>query len=58
MAAQHAVRNGLRVVAIVIDGSSFGRAQSSDAVISALAESGAVVRIVRYGEPIAQAIEV
>jgi uncharacterized protein (DUF58 family) len=57
LVVQHAVRSGLRVVAIVIDGASFGRMEPSDAIIAALADSGAIVRVVRYGEPIPQAIE-
>jgi uncharacterized protein (DUF58 family) len=57
LAVQHLARSGMRVVAIVIDGHTFGREAPSDAVIGALANSGAVVRIVRCGEPIAEAIE-
>lgn len=57
MAVQHAVRSGLRTVAIVIDGESFGRDESSERVITALADSGAVVRVVRCGQSIPEAIE-
>lgn len=56
-AVQHAARSGLRVVAIVVDAHTFGSNMPSDEVISALAESGAIVRVVRYGESIAAAIE-
>ncbi|MCS6846218.1 MAG: DUF58 domain-containing protein [Anaerolineae bacterium] len=57
LAVQQIVHNGVRVVAIVIDGQSFGAAQSSDEVIAALANAGAVVRVVRCGSSIPQAIE-
>jgi uncharacterized protein (DUF58 family) len=57
LAVQQAVRTWLRVVAIVIDGHSFGAPQPSVAVIGALANAGAVVRVVRCGESIAEAIE-
>lgn len=47
----------MRVVAIVIDGQSFGAAQSSEAVITALANASAIVRVVRYGQSIPLALE-
>jgi len=56
-AVQQAARTGLRVVAVVIDGRSFGASAPSDDVIVALAESGAIVRVVRYGDSITAAIE-
>jgi uncharacterized protein (DUF58 family) len=57
LAVQQAVRTGLRVVAIVIDGHSFGGAQTSEDATSALANAGAVVRVVRCGQSITEAIE-
>ncbi len=57
LAVQQAVHNGIRVVAIVIDGQSFGATQSSDDVVAALANAGAVVRVVRCGSSIPHAIE-
>jgi len=56
-AVGHAVRSGLRVVTIVVDAQSFGATSSSDDTIVALAEGGAIVRVVRYGESIPAAIE-
>ncbi len=56
-AVQQATRTGLRVVAVVIDGRSFGASAPSDDVIVALAESGAIMRVVHYGDSIAAAIE-
>jgi uncharacterized protein (DUF58 family) len=57
LAVQQIVHNGVHVVAIVIDGQSFGAAQPSDDVMAALANAGAVVRVVRCGSSIPQAIE-
>jgi uncharacterized protein (DUF58 family) len=57
LSVQQAVRGGLRVVAIVIDAHSFGATQSSEDVMAALAESGALMRVVRCGESIPEAIE-
>ncbi|MCL6510658.1 MAG: DUF58 domain-containing protein [Anaerolineae bacterium] len=57
LAVQQAVHNGIHVVAIVIDGQSFGAARSCEDVIAALANAGAVVRVVRCGASIPQAIE-
>jgi hypothetical protein len=57
LAMQQIVRSGIRVVAIVIDGHSFGASQTYDDVISTLADAGAIVRVVRCGESIPQAIE-
>lgn len=54
---QRAARSGLRVVAIVLDAGSFNPARSSAELISTLAETGAVVRVVRCGDPLAEAIE-
>jgi uncharacterized protein (DUF58 family) len=56
-AAQQLIRSGNRVVAIVVDGETFGGASPSTSIVSALAEAGAIVRLVRKGEPIAGAIE-
>ena len=56
-AIQQAVRSGLRAVAIVIDAETFGSPIPNTDVIAALAETGAVVRVVKCGEPLAQAIE-
>ncbi len=56
-AVQQATRTGLRVVAVVIDGRSFGASAPSDDVIVTLAESGAIVRVVNYGDSISAAIE-
>ena len=56
-AAQQLIRSGNRVVAIVVDGESFGGTSPSTSIVSALAEAGAIVRLVRKGEPIAGAIE-
>ena len=57
MAVQHMTRGGLRVIAIVIDAESFGSGQPAAPVIGALAEAGAMVRVVRRNESLAQAIE-
>lgn len=54
--AQHMMRAGLRMVAIVIDAQSFGGTQPCTSVAGALAEAGAIVRIVRCGESLANAI--
>lgn len=54
---QQLIRSGNRVVAIVVDGESFGGEHAMADIIGALAEAGAVVRVVRKGEPIAGAIE-
>ncbi len=54
---QQITHSGVRVVAIVIDGQSFGAAQSSEAVITALANAGAIVRVVRCGQSIPLALE-
>ncbi len=57
-AVQQATRSGLRVVAIVIDVQSFGaEGVTCEPVVAALAESGAIVRIVRFGDSIPAAIE-
>ena len=53
---QRAARGGLRVVAIVIDRASFGSDLGSTDVLAALGHSGAVARVVRYGDSIAEAI--
>jgi hypothetical protein len=58
LAVQQATRSGLRVVAIVIDGQSFGAAQISEDVVVALAEAGAIVRVIRCGDSLPQAIEI
>jgi len=56
LAVQQAVRSGIRVVAIVIDGQSFGAAHPCDDVVAALANAGAVVRVVRCGASIPHAV--
>ncbi len=61
-AIQGLTRSGMRVVAIYVDASSFpgappGAAESSAALQAALANSGALMRVVRYGDPIAEVIE-
>ena len=56
-AIQGLTRSGMRVVAIFIDSASFGAKGSSANVLAGLAESGAVVRTVRYGESINAALE-
>lgn len=48
--AQHIVRSGLRVVAILIDAESFGGPAGSAPMIGALAEAGAVTRLLRLGD--------
>ena len=53
---QRAARSGLRVVAIVLDRASFGSDIGSEEVLAALGHSGAMVRVVRYGDSIADAI--
>lgn len=53
---QRATRSGLRVVAIVIDRASFGSDIGNQDVLAALGHSGAVVRVVRHGDAIAEAI--
>lgn len=55
--AQHMTRAGLRMVAIVIDAQSFGGTEPCAPVASALSEAGAIVRIVRRGESLANAIQ-
>lgn len=55
--AQHMTRAGLRLVAIVIDAQSFGGTESCAPVVSALAEAGAIVRVVRRGDSLASAIQ-
>ena len=51
------MRSGLRVVALVVDGASFGAEATSQDIIAALAETGAIVRIIRYGESIPEAVQ-
>lgn len=53
---QRAARSGLRMVAIVLDRASFGSDVGSQDVIAALGQSGAVVRVVRCGDSITEAI--
>jgi uncharacterized protein (DUF58 family) len=57
LAVQQLVRSGMRAVAIVIDSSTLGGTTSHGPVIGALAEAGAVVRVVRRDEPFGEAIE-
>jgi uncharacterized protein (DUF58 family) len=54
---QSLVRNGLRVVAILIDSATFGAPGQSAEMIRALEASGAVVRVIRCGEPIGSTLE-
>jgi uncharacterized protein (DUF58 family) len=56
-AVQSLVRNGLRVVAILIDSATFGAPGQSAEMLRALEASGAVVRVIRCGEPIGAALE-
>ena len=55
-AVQQATRSGLRVVAIVLEVQTFGGSASNADVIAALAETGAVVRTIKCGESIPEAI--
>lgn len=57
LAIQQAVHSGIRVVALVIDAHTFGAAHEYDDVIAALANAGAIVRVVRYGDSLPQAVE-
>jgi uncharacterized protein (DUF58 family) len=57
LAVQQMTRSGLRVVAIVVDPESFGSPQTAAPVIAALAEAGAVVRVLRRGQSLAEAVE-
>ena len=56
LSIQQMVRSGLRSVAVVIDAETFGGAPSAP-VIGALAEAGAVVRVVKRGQSLSEAIE-
>lgn len=56
-AVQQLIRSGNRVVALVVDAGSFEGGASTGDIVSALVEAGAVVRLIRKGEPIAGAIE-
>jgi uncharacterized protein (DUF58 family) len=57
-AIQGMARGGLRVIAILVDAGTFDPAAGSSAdIIAALSESGAILRIVRCGEPINAALE-
>jgi uncharacterized protein (DUF58 family) len=56
LSMQQMVRSGLRSVAVVIDAETFGGAASAP-VIGALAEAGAVVRVVKRGQSLSEAIE-
>lgn len=55
-AVQQATRSGLRVVAIVIEAKTFGSPIDNTDVIAALAETGAVVRTIKCGESLSEAI--
>jgi uncharacterized protein (DUF58 family) len=57
VAVERLTHSGIRVAAIVIDSQSFGAAHHSEALIAALANAGAIVRVVRYGQSIPLAIE-
>jgi uncharacterized protein (DUF58 family) len=57
LSVQQLIRSGLRVVAIVVDASTFGVTDPSAPVIGALAQSGAVVRVVKRGDSLSEAIE-
>lgn len=57
LSTQQMVRSGLRVVAVVVDAQSFGGTEPAAPVIGALAEAGAIVRVVKRGEPLPTAIE-
>lgn len=56
-AIQGMLRSGMRVVAIFIDATTFGANGTSAAVLAGLTESGAVFRVVRYGDSINAALE-
>jgi uncharacterized protein (DUF58 family) len=56
-AVQSLARNGLRVVAIFIDSTTFGAQGANAEIIRALESSGAVVRVIRCGEPIGEILE-
>ena len=56
VAVQRATRSGLRVVALVVDAASFGGPAPSEDVVAALAETGALVRVIKCGESIPEAI--
>ena len=51
------VRSGLRAVAIVVDAETFGSPQSAAPVIGALAEAGAIVRVLKRGQSLVEAVE-
>ncbi len=57
LAVQSMMRSGLRVVAIFVESTTFGAQGDGGKVQTALSESGAIVRIVRCGEPIGAALE-
>jgi uncharacterized protein (DUF58 family) len=57
LSTQQLVRSGLRAVAIVINSQTFGSVESTAAVVGALAEAGAVVRMVKRGESLTESIE-
>ena len=57
ISVQQRVRSGQRVVAIVIDGATFGGAAPSTPVITGLIDTGAVVRVVKRGDSLSDAIE-
>ncbi|MDW8054667.1 MAG: DUF58 domain-containing protein [Anaerolineae bacterium] len=48
---------GRAVLAAVIERSSFGDAQGVEAVLAAFAHPGIAVRVVRYGQPFAEALQ-
>jgi uncharacterized protein (DUF58 family) len=57
LSIQQMVRSGLRAVAVVIDSETFGGTQSAAPLIGALAEAGAIVRVLKRGQSLTEAIE-
>jgi uncharacterized protein (DUF58 family) len=57
LSMQQMVRSGLRAVAVVVDAESFGGPQPATPVIAALAEAGAVVRVLKRGQSLSEAVE-
>ena len=57
LSVQQLIRSGLRVVAIVVDASTFGAIEPSAPLIGALAQAGAVVRVVKRGDSLSESVE-
>jgi uncharacterized protein (DUF58 family) len=54
--ARQMERAGMRVVAIVIDAATFGGNQTTEAVATQLASTGTMTYLVKYGDPLEQAL--